>query len=90
MYKDTKAEQKPKYVKGSFKVKNGKFGEFFSMSLNVDELKQYADEKGYVRLTIKQKREPNDFGTHTVVIDEWRPSKPGYSNEKIDPNDLPF
>jgi hypothetical protein len=63
------------YVNGiSCKAKNWQFGEFFNISVNVETLKQYANEKGYVNLTMSKRREVWQYGdTHYFTLNEWTP-----------------
>lgn len=58
----------------SCKWVNGQFGEFFNMSFNLEKLQQYANEKGYVNMTMSKRREPGQYGdTHYFVLNEWNP-----------------
>ena len=58
----------------SCKAINWQFGEFFNMSFNVEKLQQYANEKGYVNMTMSKRKEPGQYGdTHYFVLNEWNP-----------------
>jgi len=47
------------YIDGtSCKAISGQFGEFFNISVNIEKLQQYANEKGYVNMTMSKRREP--------------------------------
>lgn len=63
------------YIDGtSCKAINGQFGEFFNMSFNIEKLQQYANEKGYVNMTMSKRREPGQYGdTHYFTLNEWKP-----------------
>jgi hypothetical protein len=44
------------------------------MSFNVEKLQQYANEKGYVNMTMSKRKEPGQYGdTHYFVLNEWNP-----------------
>jgi len=58
----------------SCKAINGQFWEFFNMSFNIEKLQQYANEKGYVNMTMSKRREPWQYGdTHYFVLNEYNP-----------------
>lgn len=89
------------YIDGtSCKAINGQFGEFFNMSFNLEKLQQYANEKGYVNMTMSKRREPGQYGdTHYFTLNDWKPeggasSAPaGNQNsggDDISVEDLPF
>ena len=58
----------------SCKAISGQFGEFFNMSFNIEKLQGYANEKGYVNMTMSKRKEPGQYGdTHYFVLNEWSP-----------------
>lgn len=63
------------YIDGtSCKAINGQFGEFFNMSFNIEKLQQYANEKGYVNMTMSKRKEVGQYGdTHYFTLNEWSP-----------------
>ncbi len=63
------------YIDGtSCKAVNGQFWEFFNISVNVEKLSQYANEKGYVNMTMSKRKEPGQYGdTHYFTLNEWSP-----------------
>ena len=63
------------YIDGSScKAINGQFGEFFNMSFNLEKLQQYANEKGYVNMTMSKRKEPGQYGdTHYFTLNDWKP-----------------
>ncbi len=67
------------YIDGSScKAVNGQFGEFFNMSFNLEKLQQYANEKGYVNMTMSKRREPGQYGdTHYFTLNDWKPENAG-------------
>lgn len=63
------------YIDGtSCKAVTGQFGEFFNMSFNLEKLQQYANEKGYVNITMSKRKEPGQYGdTHYFTLNDWKP-----------------
>ena len=93
------------YIDGtSCKAISGQFGEFFNVSINVEKLQQYANEKGYVNMTMSKRREVGQYGdTHYFVLNEYNPENSGNNNatpannasqnnsdDDISVEDLPF
>ncbi len=68
------------YIDGtSCKAVSGQFGEFFNMSFNLEKLQQYANEKGYVNITMSKRKEPGQYGdTHYFTLNDWKPE--GWDN----------
>ena len=62
------------YIDGtSCKAITGQYGEFFNMSFNLEKLEQYANEKGYVNMTMSKRREPWQYGdTHYFTLNDWK------------------
>ena len=63
------------YIEGtSCKAVQGQFGEFHNISVNIEKLQQYANEKGYVNMTMSKRREVGQYGdTHYFTLNEWTP-----------------
>ena len=89
------------YIEGtSCKAVTGQFGEFFNISINVEKLKQYANEKGYVNMTLSKRKEIGQYGdTHYFTLNEWKPegnaqwgvkSQGNNDEEEISVSDIPF
>ena len=88
------------YIDGtSCKAISGQFGEFFNVSVNIEKLQQYANEKGYVNMTMSKRREVGQYGdTHYFTLNEYNPENNGASevnnsNDKtkdISVEDIPF
>ena len=83
----------------SCKAINGQFGEFFNISVNIEKLQQYANEKGYVNMTMSKRREVGQYGdTHYFTLNEYNPenswaTETNNSNDKtwdISVEDIPF
>jgi hypothetical protein len=85
-----------KYLNGIIlKSKETQYGQLLTGSIKVDELikeLQQNQDKGWVNITIKERRTPSEKGvTHSVEIDTWKPTQqasatPAYAED----NDLPF
>lgn len=82
-----------KYING-VKVKEieGKYWSFFSVSVNIETLQQYANEKGYVNMNFSKRKEPWKFGeTHSVTLNEFKPkAKENTMAAHVSIEDLPF
>ena len=93
------------YIDGtSCKAINGQFGEFFNISINVEKLQQYANEKGYVNMTMSKRREVGQYGdTHYFTLNEYNPensqnnnsnsannASQNNSSDEISVEDVPF
>ena len=63
------------FIEGSScKAITGQYGEFFNMSFNLEKLKQYANEKGYVNITMSKRKEVWKYGdTHSFTLNDWKP-----------------
>lgn len=83
------------------KAVNWQFGEFYNMSFNIEKLQQYANEKGYVNMTMSKRKEPGQYGdTHYFTLNEWTPEWGSSNNESgmknnsvnwdISVEDIPF
>jgi hypothetical protein len=70
------------------------------MSFNVEKLQQYANEKGYVNMTMSKRKEVGQYGdTHYFTLNEWKPEgemnnssapKNDSANGDISVEDIPF
>ncbi len=90
------------YIDGtSCKAINGQFWEFFNISINVEKLQQYANEKGYVNMVMSKRREVGQYwDTHYFTLNEYNPENNNSSNntnsndsskaDDISTEDLPF
>ena len=88
----------------SCKAISGQFGEFFNVSINVEKLQQYANEKGYVNMVMSKRREVGQYGdTHYFTLNEYNPeaqqnnsapannnSAQNNSSDEISVEDVPF
>ena len=58
----------------SCKAIQGQFGEFYNISVNLEKLQQYANEKWYVNMTMSKRREVGQYGdTHYFTLNQWSP-----------------
>ncbi len=89
------------YIEGtSCKAINWQFGEFFNMSFNLEKLQQYANEKGYVNMTMSKRREVGQYGdTHYFTLNEYNPENTwgqqqeqsnNAASDDISVEDIPF
>ncbi len=91
------------YIDGaSCKAINGQFGEFFNISFNAEKLAQYANEKGYINMTMSKRKEPGQYGdTHYFTLNDWKPEGGSWDNapsapaantssDEVSVEDLPF
>lgn len=85
----------------SCKSISGQFGEFFNVSINVEKLQSYANEKGYVNMVMSKRREVWQYGdTHYFTLNEYNPensqtnnsvpSKENDTSDEISVEDVPF
>jgi len=70
------------------KAVNWQFWEFFNMSFNIEKLKQYANEKGYINMTMSKRKEPGQYwDTHYFVLNEWSPEAGNSNNQQQNNSD---
>lgn len=63
-----------KFCGNAKKIEFENGGHILNGSVSFEKLKAYANDKGYVRITIARNREPGKFGnTHAIYINEWKP-----------------
>ena len=59
----------------SCKAITGQYGEFYNISFNAERLMQYANEKGYINMTMSKRREVGQYGdTHYFTLNDWKPT----------------
>lgn len=65
------------FIKGSVRqvtFNNG--GTVFNVSINVEDLAQHKDDKGYARIVIVERREPDQYGnTHYMKVNDYKPEE---------------
>ena len=73
-----------KYLKWSAKKIDGKYGEFFSVSINKEAFNELQDNKGYVSLWITEKKQPDEWGnTHSIIIPENKPKQETLTDDDV-------
>ncbi len=79
------------YIDGtSCKAVTGQFGEFFNISVNIEKLSGYANEKGYVNMTMSKRKDVGQYGdTHYFTLNEWSPEGRGESQFATTPDQAP-
>ena len=84
---------KPKTYINKCAIKEYKFpdgGSVLNCAFGVDELKEHADDYGWVNITIAERREPSDKGnTHYAYKDEFEPNKDSDRSSGSN-DDMPF
>ena len=67
------SDSKKTFVRGSAKIiKFDGGGYCINASLNIEDLKAYADERGYVPIKICKMRKPDKYGNeHYIAIDDY-------------------
>ena len=79
----------------SCKAIKGQFGEFFNISFKVEDLKEYANDKGYVNITMSKRKEVWQYwDTHSFTLNEWKPDNQAANKKEAWPDiseeDIPF
>ena len=78
------------YIDGmTCKAKNWQFWEFFNISINLEKLQQYANEKWYVNIVMSKRREVWQYGeTHYFTLNEWSPDGKNWNNNQENTNSI--
>lgn len=70
-----------KIYAGSGKTRSGNYGEFYAISVCLDDIPQEhitkaSNGKQYVNLTVNKKKETDQYGKDlSVQVDTWKPDK---------------
>lgn len=76
------------------KAVQGQHWEFYNISVNLEKLKEFQNEKGYVNLVMSKRKEIGQYGeTHSFTLNEWKPTEEKRQEAKkdsFDSFDLPF
>ena len=83
------------YINGiSIKEVSGQFGTFFNISINMEKLVQYQNEKGYVNITASKRKEVSQYGeTYSCVLNNYKPwekKEKKQDSDEISIESLPF
>ena len=58
---------------GNGKVRTSQYGEFYTLSLKLSELKNYVNEKGYVSIVVNKRKQPDNYGNDlAVTINDYK------------------
>jgi len=65
------------FVNGvTVKAVQGNYGEFFNISISLEKLQQYANEKGYVNIVMSKRKDIGKYGeTHSCTLNDWKPKE---------------
>ena len=70
------------------------FWEFYNISFNIEELKNFQNEKWYVNIVMSERREVDQYwNTHYFTLNEWKPKEKETKKEtnyEISIEDCPF
>jgi len=78
------------YVASSIKKITTQYGELFNASFKVEDL-QKLSKKGWVNITIAERREPSEKGaTHYAYENTYEPPKEVTVDKPKQDDDLPF
>jgi hypothetical protein len=56
--------------------------------VNIEKLQAFANEKGYVNMTMSKRKEPGQYGdTHYFTLNEWSPESRDNGNENSNQSD---
>jgi len=66
------------YLKCSAKARQTNYGQMLNIGVKADDLiafaQQHANARGYVNLTVSERKEPGKYGdTHSVTLDTYEP-----------------
>lgn len=60
-------------MRGGAKKVSTQYGELINFGLNIEQLKEVADEKGWVNLTMGARRETDQYGnTHSIWLNDYK------------------
>lgn len=89
-----------KIYAGSGKIQNGQYGEFYKISICLDDIPAEhittaKNGKRYVNLTVNKKKETDQYGKNlSVQVDTWKPEQSGAASPQpvieYDGDKLPF
>jgi hypothetical protein len=75
------------YLKSSAKARDTRFGQVINIGVKAEDLIAFANQhknaRGYVNLTVSQRKEPGQYGdTHSVTLDTYEPPARGTSADE--------
>lgn len=85
------------YLKCSAKARSTQYGTMINVGIKATDLiefaRAHANSRGYVNLTISERKEPGKYGdTHSVKLDAYEPKQQGQGapSKSITADDVPF
>lgn len=67
--------------KANVRAKQTQFGEVLTVGFSVKELIEFAEmnksERGYLNLCIVPRKTPNEYATHSIYLDDYKPGARG-------------
>jgi len=77
------------YVKGNGKKIDWKFWQIINISLNLEDLKRLPQNKGYIKLTISDRKEPDQYWNNVVIYENeysWKQTWSTNNKKDIEEN----
>jgi len=73
------------YVRAGARAVATQYGQLLNLNLNIEDLKEIANDDGWIKLTVGERREPSEKGnTHSVWVNDYEPQKKEESNDEMD------
>ena len=73
------------------KWKTSQYWEFFNISISLEKLQEYVNDKWYVNVVMSKRKEEGQYWeTHYFTLNEWKKEETKKEEEMIDVEDLPF
>jgi hypothetical protein len=68
--------EKKNYIRGGAKLAVTEYGEVINISLDIKELNNLKQDKGFIKLTVAKRKEIGKYGeTHSVYENTFEPEK---------------
>lgn len=72
------------FMRGGAKKVSTQYGDLINFGLNIEQLKELADEKGWVNLTMGARRETDQYGnTHSIWLNDYKKPEATEDDEKF-------
>lgn len=76
------------FMRGGAKRVSTQYGELINFWLNVDQVKELADDKGWINLTIGVRKETDQYGnTHSIWLNDYKKPDQG-DDKKLDEDEV--
>jgi len=70
------------YVRAGARAVDTQYGQLLNLNLNIEDLKEIANDQGWIKLTIGERREVSESGnTHSVWVNDYEPKKKDESED---------